>query len=104
MRISLGRSAADTSVYNTYVALMNGGAHVSTHRITNRTSRPRQSLWFRAGPGTPSCPHCATFFGDYIGMEYGSDGKANMSWTDMRRFLDIDGFSGYTENTFYSKE
>jgi hypothetical protein len=28
--------------------------------------------------------NCATFHGDYIAISYGSDGKANMTWTDMR--------------------
>ena len=29
------------------------------------------------------CENCATFNGDYVGIAYGSDGKANMVWTDM---------------------
>jgi hypothetical protein len=28
--------------------------------------------------------NCATFHGDYIAIAYGSDGKANLTWTDMR--------------------
>jgi hypothetical protein len=27
---------------------------------------------------------CATFHGDYINIEYGSNGRANTVWTDMR--------------------
>ncbi len=27
--------------------------------------------------------NCAAFHGDHIGLDYGSDGKANMVWTDM---------------------
>ena len=27
---------------------------------------------------------CATFHGDYINVSYGSDGHANVTWTDMR--------------------
>ncbi len=30
------------------------------------------------------CPYCSTFHGDYLGLDYGSDNKANMVWTDMR--------------------
>jgi hypothetical protein len=35
----------------------------------------------------------ATFHGDYINISYGSDGVANVVWTDMREFdADLDGF------------
>jgi hypothetical protein len=32
----------------------------------------------------PGCETCATFHGDYINIDYGPDGHANMVWTDMR--------------------
>ena len=36
-----------------------------------------------------------TFIGDYIGLDYGRDGKANLAWTDMRLFRTIEDVSGY---------
>ena len=50
--------------------------------VSTASSHPRDSRFFRAH--APGCDNCATFHGDYIGVAYGSDGKANMAWTDMR--------------------
>src|SRR6266545_4217295 len=41
-----------------------------------------ESWFFQAG--VPGCETCATFHGDYLGLDYGSDGVANLAWTDMR--------------------
>ena len=41
--------------------------------------------------GMTGCENCTTFHGDYINVAYGSDGKANMAWTDMRDLSDIPG-------------
>ena len=98
-----GRNLADTAVYNTYLAEGTALGSFTITKVTNKLSRPRQSLWFRAGPGVPSCRHCATFHGDYIGVAYGSDGSANVVWTDMRRLMTFDVLTGYTENTFFSR-
>ena len=80
-----GRDAGANTTYSTYVAFWNGGGHYTVKRVSDKTSRARQSLWFRAGPGAPNCHQCATFHGDYISIDFGSDGAANISWTDMRR-------------------
>ncbi len=70
--------------------------------ISNERSHPNNSLYFRAR--VDECRKCATFHGDYIGIDYGSDGKANLVWTDMRRFIDLGkGARGYTENIFFSQ-
>jgi len=52
-------------------------------------SNPTQSRYFRAG--VAGCENCATFNGDYINIAYGTDGKANVVWTDMRDPSDVPG-------------
>jgi hypothetical protein len=52
------------------------------HDVTTEASNPVNSAFFQAG--IPECPACATFHGDYISVAYGSDGVANVVWTDMR--------------------
>jgi hypothetical protein len=39
-------------------------------------------VFFRAH--APGCPSCTRFVGDYESFAYGSDGKANIVWNDMR--------------------
>ena len=50
--------------------------------MSTAASHPTESRFFRAG--IAGCENCATFTGDYIAIAYGSDGKANLTWTDMR--------------------
>jgi hypothetical protein len=52
--------------------------------VSTAVSHPRESVFFQAGADAPGCETCAVFHGDYIGVAYGSDGKANLVWTDMR--------------------
>jgi hypothetical protein len=76
---------------NTYaVDLAEGppGAAAVT-QLSTADSDPNHSLYFQAG--VDSCPACAVFHGDYLGLDYGSDGAANAVWTDMR---DVDPESG----------
>ena len=54
------------------------------------------SLYFQAG--VPECPECTFFHGDYLGLDYGSDGAANGAWTDMR---DLDPESGLHRQFIY---
>jgi hypothetical protein len=97
------RNLANTAPYNTYVATGAPGLGFVQTKLTNKLSHPRQSLFFTAGPGAPGCRHCATFFGDYISLAYGSDGSINATWTDMRRFGTLDPVSGYLEDSFFSR-
>lgn len=69
--------------------------------ITDAPSHPRNSLYFQAQ--VPGCFKCATFHGDYINVAYGSDGSANLVWTDMRKFVDLGEEAGFTENIFFSR-
>jgi hypothetical protein len=85
------------------VALAEGGPGAWTRtRISTRPSNPVTSLFFQAL--VRRCFKCATFHGDYINLDYGSDGAANAVWTDHRRFIDLgpDG-NGFTENSFYAR-
>jgi putative transposase len=69
---------------NTHVAELAEGAPggVATQVVSQALSHPDESLFFQAG--VPGCETCATFHGDYLGLDYGSDGVANLAWTDMR--------------------
>jgi hypothetical protein len=60
----------------------NGGANFSSRMISTAGSHPRRAVNFQAR--TPDCWRCSVFNGDYIGLTYGADGRANMVWTDMR--------------------
>ncbi len=75
------RPASDPSVYNASLAQGAPGAFAKSV-VSTAASHPRDSRFFRAG--VAGCENCATFHGDYISVAYGSDGKANMAWTDMR--------------------
>jgi hypothetical protein len=59
-----------------------GGATFTEHRVSTESSHSRNSVFFRAR--VPFCLDCTRFHGDYINITYGSDGKANLVWTDMR--------------------
>ncbi len=61
-----------------------GGAGFTSQQVSTAASHPRNSVFFDAGSDAPGCETCATFNGDYIGLAYGSDGRANAVWTDMR--------------------
>jgi hypothetical protein len=59
-----------------------GGSAFTRTRVSTASSHPRESVFFQAG--ATGCETCAVFHGDYIGLAYGFDGKANLVWTDMR--------------------
>ena len=76
------RPAADPSVHNASLSEgLPGGAFTKTV-VSTAVSHPTQSEFFQAE--VPGCMTCAVFHGDYIGLAYGPDGKADMTWTDMR--------------------
>ena len=75
-----------------------GGTTVST-----APSNPTNSIFFQAG--IPGCEKCATFHGDYVGVAYGSDGKANMVWTDMRDFVASGPFgTGFAQFIYFARK
>jgi len=57
----------------------------SLTKVTTALSDPVHSAFFQAEAA--GCEQCATFHGDYVSIGYGSDGAANIVWTDMRRIL-----------------
>jgi hypothetical protein len=59
-----------------------GGLAFTEDQASTALSHPRNSVFFRAH--APGCPSCTRFHGDYISIAYGSDGSANLVWTDMR--------------------
>jgi hypothetical protein len=50
--------------------------------VSQAASHRNDSAFFKAE--IPACPACATFHGDYLGLDYVGDGVANLAWTDMR--------------------
>ena len=81
------RSRANPDLYNATLVERGGWPGVFRETtVSTAPSNPVNSLFFQAGD--PACLACATFNGDYIRLAYGSDGKANMAWTDMRQFVD----------------
>jgi photosystem II stability/assembly factor-like uncharacterized protein len=88
--------------YHTTLAERTGGGSWRMRRLSTESSDPTRSLFFQAE--APGCFTCATFFGDYIGLAYGSDGSANTAWTDMRRFINLgEEGRGRTENIFFRR-
>src|SRR4029450_9848385 len=79
-----------------------GGREPSaTPKASNRPAHPGTRSPFQAG--VAGCEKCLTFIGDYIGLDYGRDGKVNMAWTDMREFRTIEGVSGYAQHIAYAR-
>lgn len=79
------RGALNGALYNAALMEMPGSKTI----ISTAPSNPTLSRYFQAG--VPGCESCATFHGDYTNISYGSNGKANMVWTDMRDPSDIPG-------------
>lgn len=63
-------------------------------------SNPTDSIFFRAG--VQGCADCATFHGDYNNISYGSDGVANLTWTDMSIF--VPAADGFAQFIFYARQ
>ena len=74
------RGSVNGALYVASVAEGTPGSLVKTV-VSATPSDATQSRFFAAG--VTGCEHCAVFNGDYTNIEYGSDGKANMVWTDM---------------------
>jgi hypothetical protein len=82
------RGSANGPFYNAALAEGIPGPFVKSI-VSTVPSDPTQSRFFRAH--VAGCENCATFHGDYVGLSYGSNGKANMVWTDMRDPSDMPG-------------
>jgi hypothetical protein len=72
-------------------------------RISTAPSHFSGDLWFTEN--LRDCRRCVYHIGEYIGIAYGSDGAANMTWTDLRLFVRLpDGRKGYAMNIDYARE
>jgi hypothetical protein len=74
------RDAANTDVYNAGYAVGTPGPFTRSI-VSANPSDPTNSLFFQTN--APGCKKCASFNGDYLGLDFGSDGHANLVWTDM---------------------
>jgi hypothetical protein len=90
------RSWTASSAYNATYAYGNLVSGFTTVRASTADSRPKDSLFFQAG--IVGCEKCAVFNGDYNRMMYGSDGSANLTWTDMRDVIHLSGEVGHGEH------
>ena len=75
------RGSSNGTYYNAAIAEGLPGSFVRT-TVSTASSDPVHSESFQAE--IPGCEMCATFHGDYVNLSYGSDGHANIVWTDMR--------------------
>jgi hypothetical protein len=89
------RSVANPEVYGAALREIGG----SKLTVSTADSHPTESIFFQAG--TEGCEECATFHGDYIALAYGSDGAANVAWTDMRDF--DEGLGGYLQFIYFAR-
>ncbi len=94
------RSTVDPHLYDISLATGSPGSF-SLATVSTASSNPYQAAFFRAH--TASCWLCTRFHGDYICIAYGSDGAANMVWTDMRRLVHAGPNPAYTENIFFAR-
>jgi hypothetical protein len=69
--------------------------------VSTRPSHPKNSIFFQAG--MDGCQKCVVFIGDYIGLDYGRDGHANMAWTHMRQFRTIEDVTGFAQYIFFAR-
>ena len=86
-------------LHNASVAEGTPGSLVKT-TVSAAPSNPTRSRFFRAG--VSGCETCATFNGDYINIAYGSNGKANMVWTDMSAPSDVPGL--FSQFVYYAQK
>jgi len=92
------RGGSNGATYNTALAEGTPGSLVKTI-LSVTPSDPTQSAFFKAH--ADGCDACATFFGDYINVDYGTDGVANAVWTDMSVFNAARG--GFQQFIFFAR-
>lgn len=85
------RGNSNGTFYGAALAEGMPGSFVKT-TLSTAPSDPVHSEFFQAED--VSCKGCALFNGDYINVSYGSDGHANIAWTDMRDSTP-DGFAQF---------
>lgn len=76
-----GRS--DRDLYDMTLASGEPLTGFSRQVVSQEPSNPDESIFFRAR--VEGCENCATFIGDYNGLDIDSAGRVHGVWTDMRR-------------------
>lgn len=95
------RGSSNGPLYDTAFAEGTPGSLLKT-TVSTAPSHPTESLFFKAG--VAGCEACATFHGDYIAVAYGSDGVANLTWTDMRDFVPTGPFgTGFSQFIYFGR-
>jgi hypothetical protein len=106
-RVGVTYQQESTNGSGTYVTNLatstNRGASWTYQQVSTAVSDPNHSVWFRAG--APDCPQCATFIGDYIGLDFDTAGRAHLTWTDMRRTISVPqlGRTGKAQDAEYAR-
>jgi hypothetical protein len=90
------REVASPALYDTALTEFPGSKTI----VSTAPSHPTESRFFQAH--VAGCEHCATFHGDYINVVYGSNGKANLTWTDMRDPSDTPGL--FSQFIYYAQK
>ena len=93
------RGSSNGPLYNASLSDGTPGSLAKT-TVSTAPSHPTESRFFRAG--VAGCMTCSTFHGDYVKIAYGSDGKANMAWTDMRDPSDTAGL--FSQFIYYAQK
>jgi hypothetical protein len=93
------RGGSNGALYHTALAEGTPGSLAKT-TVSTAPSNPTNSIFFKAG--IAGCAACATFHGDYNNVSYGSNGVANVAWTDMSEFRAADG--GYAQSIVFAKK
>lgn len=86
--------------FSNTTVLLTGGLPSATLVVSSVASDPNDSLFFRAG--VAGCVGCATFIGDYNGLDVGPDDKVHSMWTDMRRSAPAPFPPRRVEDAFYA--
>jgi hypothetical protein len=90
----------DRDLYDITIASSATGAPPFTQEVVSQQpSNPDQSAFFQAD--VEGCETCATFIGDYNGLDVDSEGRAHGVWTDMRRSITDDGLRA--QDAFYAR-
>jgi len=99
------RGASNGTFHGAALAEGMPGSFVKT-TVSSAPSDPVHSIFFQADD--PACMACAVFNGDYINVSYGSDGHANVAWTDMRDFRaadpDLGTDAGFAQFIYFARK
>jgi hypothetical protein len=88
------------TLYDVTIASSPTGARPFAHEVVSqKPSNPDRSAFFQAD--VEGCETCATFIGDYNGLDVDSAGRAHGVWTDMRRPITEDGLRA--QDAYYAR-